>query len=48
LVKEKILLNLCSAIGESAKISEEPDEYNDPVGKNKYSKSGIDIGFRQN
>lgn len=42
---------LCSAIRESAKISEDPDGYNDPVGKTKYfkfPKSGIEIGFRHN
>ncbi|MFB1118593.1 hypothetical protein RF240_20860 [Dickeya dadantii] len=43
-------LELCQAIGESAKVTSDPDEYSDPVGKTKYFKfshSGIEIGFRQ-
>ncbi|MFP1787613.1 hypothetical protein [Lonsdalea quercina] len=43
-------LDLCQSIGEPAKVTSDPDEYNDPVGKTKYFKfpqSGIEIGFRQ-
>lgn len=42
---------LILSIGEKAQISEDPAEYNDPVGNTKYYKyihSGLEIGFRQN
>ncbi|MBE8598165.1 hypothetical protein IQ209_17115 [Xenorhabdus sp. BG5] len=41
---------LCLAIGEQAEISQDPSEYNDPVGQTTYYSfvhSGIEIGFRQ-
>ncbi|WP_380181043.1 hypothetical protein [Kalamiella sp. sgz302252] len=44
-------LNLCGAIGEIAEISEDSEEYNDPVSRTKYYKfflSGIEMGFRHN
>lgn len=43
-------VDLCQSIGEAAKVTSDPDEYTDPVGKTKYFKffqSGIEIGFRQ-
>ena len=42
---------LSLSIGEKATISNEPAEYNDPIGHTKhykYMRSGLEIGFRQN
>lgn len=42
---------LSLSIGEKATISNEPAEYNDPLGHTKHYKymhSGLEIGFRQN
>ncbi|WP_445375450.1 hypothetical protein ACSLVK_07335 [Photorhabdus tasmaniensis] len=41
---------LCLAIGEQAQVTQDPLEYNDPVGQTTYYsfvRTGIEIGFRQ-
>ncbi|TNH41487.1 hypothetical protein [Photorhabdus luminescens] len=41
---------LCLAIGEQPEVSQDPSEYNDPIGQTTYysfAHSGIEIGFRE-